>query len=105
MSNESLIDEARRRLVAAAPGAKVVLFGSRARGESRPDSDLDLLVIEPGEVTKRRAESARLRRELRGLEVALDVVVISTSHAERWGNVPGTMVNEALQTGRVLVEA
>lgn len=76
----------------------------RARGEARPDSDLDLLVIEPAEITKRRAESARLRRELRGLEVALDVVVVSAKHVDKWGSVSGTMVNEALREGRVLVE-
>lgn len=103
--NDSLIAEAGRRLAAAAPGARVILFGSRARGEERADSDLDLLVIEPGEVRKRRAESARLRRELRSLEVALDVVVVSAQHADEWGAVPGTMVNEALREGRVLVEA
>jgi uncharacterized protein len=105
MTNEKLIEEAGRRLAKAAPGARVILFGSRARGEARPDSDLDLLVIEPDEVTKRRAESARLRRELRSLEVALDVVVVSASHVDEWGSVPGTMVNEALREGRVLVNA
>lgn len=103
-ADETLITEAGRRLAAAAPGARVILFGSRARGDARPDSDLDLLVIEPGEVTKRRAESARLRRELRGLEVALDVIVVSAKHVEDWAEVPGTMVNEALREGRVLVE-
>jgi hypothetical protein len=46
-TDEALIAEAGRRLAAAAPGATVILFGSRARGEGRTDSDLDLLVIEP----------------------------------------------------------
>jgi hypothetical protein len=48
MTDETLIAEAGRRLAAAAPDATVILFGSRARGEGRSDSDLDLLVIEPG---------------------------------------------------------
>ena len=48
MTDETLIAEAGRRLAAAAPDATVILFGSRARGEGRPDSDLDLLVaLEP----------------------------------------------------------
>jgi predicted nucleotidyltransferase len=105
ISNETLIDEVGSRLAAAAPGAKVILFGSRARGEARSDSDLDLLVIEPDEVPKRREETARLRRELRGLDVALDVIVVSAKHAEEWGHFKGSMLSEALSEGRVLVEA
>jgi uncharacterized protein len=103
METQDLIAEVTRRLTAAAPGAKVILFGSRARGDERPDSDLDLLVIEPDAVAKPRAESARLRRELRGLGVGLDVVVVSAGHAEDWGHLGGSILNEALSEGRVLV--
>jgi predicted nucleotidyltransferase len=104
VTDEHLIAEAGRRLAAATgEGARVILFGSYARGEADASSDLDLLVIEP-EVTTPRAESARLRRELRDLEVALDVIVVSRRQARRLGEVSGTMVNEAIQTGRVLVE-
>ncbi|MGN6816892.1 MAG: nucleotidyltransferase domain-containing protein [Solirubrobacterales bacterium] len=103
MTNENLIAEAGRRLAAATEDARVILFGSYARGEADRSSDLDLLVIEP-EVSAPRAESARLRRELRDLEVALDVIVVSAKQANELGAIPGTMVSEALQTGRVLAE-
>jgi uncharacterized protein len=100
-----LIDEVTRRLAAATPGSKVILFGSRSRGEERPDSDVDLLVIQPGEVAKPRAETGRLRRELRGLGVGVDLLVVSAKHAEDWGHFEGTLLNEVLTEGRVLVEA
>lgn len=104
MTEEALIEEAGRRLSAAAPDADVILFGSRARGESRPDSDLDLLVIEP-KFDRRGDEYGRLRRELRGLEVAIDLVIYRKDEAERWGNVPGSFLHRALGEGRVLAEA
>ena len=91
-------------MAAAAPGSKVILFGSRARGEERPDSDLDLLVIEQT-VKSRRAELVRLREALGDLGVPIDLVVLSAEYADRRARVRGTMVNEAMYRGRVLVGA
>jgi predicted nucleotidyltransferase len=104
MTDEALIEEAGRRLAAAAPDATVIVFGSRARGKSRFDSDLDLLVIEP-KLKSRRAEFVRLREALGDLGVPIDLVVLSAEYAEERAQVRGTMVNEALQRGRVLAEA
>ena len=104
VTDETLIAEAGRRLAEAVPDARVILFGSHARGEAGPDSDLDLLVIEP-ELESRRAEFVRLRKELRGLEVAIDLVLVTTEHVEEWGHFEGTMLNEALREGRVLARA
>ena len=105
MVDEALIAEAGHRLVrAAGESAQVILFGSHARGDARIDSDLDFLVIEP-EVDNRRAESVRLRRELRGLGIAADVVVVSADHVAEWGEVKSTMLHEALTEGRVLAAA
>jgi len=104
MSAENLITEAGRRLAGAAPDARVILFGSHARGDAGPDSDLDLLVIEP-EIENRRAEFVRLRERLRGLGVAVDLVLVSDRHVEEWGHFEGTMLNDALTEGRVLAQA
>jgi len=100
----NLIDEAARRIVAAAPGARVILFGSHARGEAGPDSDLDLLVVEP-RVADRFSEIVRLQRVLAPLRLPADVVVVSEAHVEEWGDVASTMLHDALREGRVLAQA
>lgn len=104
MTDDALIAEAASRLAAAAPDAKVVLFGSRARGEGRSDSDLDLLVIEP-ELKSRRAEFVRLRLALGDLGVPVDLIVVPASHVEEWGHLEGTMLNHVLREGCVLAPA
>jgi predicted nucleotidyltransferase len=104
MTGEDLIAEAGRRLAAAAPNARVILFGSRARGEGHSDSDLDLLVIEP-ELKSRRAEFVRLREALGNLGVPIDLVVVPASHVDEWGHFEGTLLNDALREGRVLAPA
>jgi predicted nucleotidyltransferase len=98
--SDSVIQSAARTLVAAArQPARVLLFGSHARGDAGPDSDLDFLVIER-DLPDRHAEMVRLSRELRQLGVPVDVVVVSEAYAEEWGAVQGTVVHEALREGR-----
>lgn len=64
--DDAVIAEAARRILDAAPGAQVILFGSHVRGAAHVDSDLDLLVVEP-QVRDASREEVRLRRALRGL--------------------------------------
>lgn len=101
MTEEDLTEEAGRRLTAAAPGAEIILFGSRVHGEARPDSDLDLLVIEP-DFARRGDEYGRLRKEPRGLGVAVDLVIYRRREAEEWGGVPGSFLHRVRGEGRVL---
>ena len=103
MIDETTIVEAGRRISAAALTARVILFGSYARGEADPRSDLDLLVIEP-EVENAAEESVRLHRTLRGLGVPADIVVVDEDLARRRAAVAGTMVERALREGRVLAD-
>ncbi|MGB7685938.1 MAG: nucleotidyltransferase domain-containing protein [Solirubrobacterales bacterium] len=102
MVDESIIQEAGRRLAnAAGSGARVILFGSHARGEAQPGSDLDLMVIEP-EIKSRNTEFVRLRRALGEIGTPVDLILYGEDHVKEWGNVPGTLINEALKEGRVL---
>jgi predicted nucleotidyltransferase len=100
--DDAVIREAGRRLAAAASSpARVVLFGSHARGVAGPHSDLDFLVVEP-DVDDEFEEAVRLRRSLYGLGVPADVVVVSRERADAWRHVTGTFLHAALKEGRVL---
>lgn len=102
---ERMIERAGRTLAGSASApAKVILFGSHARGEATEGSDLDFLVIER-EVEDRAAESVKLRRALRGLGMPVDVIVIDEALAQRRAKVKGTVVDRALGEGRVVAES
>ena len=101
--DEALIVEAGRRLAAAAPDSQVILFGSHARGEANPRSDVDFLVVEP-DVDDEAGESVRLRRVLRDLRLPTDIIVVSRRYAEDWADVHGSVVHAAFSQGRVLAD-
>lgn len=98
------LEEAVRRLVEAARPAKVILFGSRARGNADNTSDIDLLVIED-EVEDRFSEMIRLNGALRGLILAVDLLVIGKREFELWSQAPGSVYYAARREGKVLYEA
>jgi predicted nucleotidyltransferase len=97
-------DRPSRKALAEAAGvdSKVILFGSHTRGEERPDSDVDFLVIEPL-VKDRLKEWGRLRQALGDIHLPMDIVVLDEALAERRAKVPGTMVYHALRDGHVFV--
>jgi uncharacterized protein len=102
---EETIDRAGRALIdAASAPAKVILFGSRARGNADDRSDFDFLVVER-EVDDRFGEMVRLGRVLGRLLIPGDVVVVSEQHAQKWASVKGTLIHEAMSRGRVVAES
>ena len=98
---QAAIEEVGRRLVAEAPGARVILYGSHARGSASPHSDIDVLVIEP-DVDDTALESVRLMRAVRDLRLPVEIVVVSEREAAEWRDVRGSLVHAALAEGRDL---
>jgi predicted nucleotidyltransferase len=96
---DTIIREAMECLAGAVPeGSRVILFGSRARGDAREDSDLDLLVIEP-KVAGRMSETIRLTTLLGRKLIPADVVVMSHRAFESQRDVPNTTAYRAAREG------
>ncbi len=94
-----------RRIRAVARPRKIVLFGSRARGDHRPDSDIDLLVIEDSLLPRYR-RSIPLYAALADLPMDVDaeVVVYTPAEVDEWSGASAAFVTTALREGKVLYE-
>ena len=100
---DTAVDAAVQRIVSRFAPQRIVLFGSRARGETGRDSDIDLLVVVPETANKHRVAVA-IRRELRDLPAGKDIVVATPAEIERRRDISGTVLHEALRTGTVVYE-
>ena len=100
---QKTLDDIVQRVVEVAQPERVILFGSAARGDVGPHSDVDLLVVKDG--ANRRNLSARIRRNLYGVRVAVDVIVATPDDLERFKDSHGLDIKTALQEGTVVYES
>ena len=104
-------DRMLREIVAAAvrpvDPERIILFGSYARGEAGPSSDLDLLIVERGPLGQgrtRRSEIKRLRRALWDFRVPIDILVYTEDEVTAWQQSVNHVIAHSLREGRILYE-
>jgi HEPN domain-containing protein/predicted nucleotidyltransferase len=97
----ALLQQVVERIVAAAAPDRILLFGSGARGCMGPHSDLDLLVVKDGDWDRHEVDLA-IRRSLRGLGIAVDLVLATPGQLERYGRSIGLVYQPALEEGQVI---
>lgn len=100
---QDAIAEMVRRIVSQFNPDKIILFGSHARGEAGPDSDVDLLVVMPPHGSKRE-RAIEMYGLLAGMGVPKDVIVVTPEEFELYRDAPGTVIRTARQEGKVLYE-
>jgi len=98
---EATLQEVVRRILAVGSALRIVLFGSRARGQANPSSDLDILIVEESELPRYK-RAARYLRALVGVFPAKDVVVWTPEEIEAWASVSHAFITTVLSEGRTL---
>jgi len=104
MIPEEVLQEAALRLVRRFRPNKVILFGSQARGNADPKSDVDLLVVCPLSGRRRREMMVEMDLALNGLGIARDIIILTPEEYERDREIPGTIARPAFLEGRVLYD-
>lgn len=80
---------------------RVILFGSHARGDAGPESDVDLLVVMPVDGS-RREKAVQIGVALHDIRVAKDIIVTTPEDFEWRKEIVGTIERPAAREGRVM---
>ncbi len=99
---QEAIDEVVRHIVEKFKPQKIILFGSYARGEPRPESDVDLLIVMDTLLRESR-QSLEIRRHL-GVMFGLDLVVYTPQHLKDRVEMGDWFLRDILEEGKVLYE-
>ncbi|MFH0963181.1 MAG: nucleotidyltransferase domain-containing protein [Planctomycetota bacterium] len=102
-ASDKTIGEITERIRRAVKPDRLILFGSRARGDATSGSDYDLLIIAPSDLPRWRRAVA-LYRLLAGLGVPKDILWWTPEEVEEWRGVRSHFINTALREGKVLYE-
>ena len=90
-----------QRIVVEVHPLRVLLFGSIARGVQNENSDIDLLVIMP-EGIHRRKTAQKLYQNIEGVGVPFDLIVATESDLKKHKNNIGLIYKSAMEEGREL---
>jgi predicted nucleotidyltransferase len=99
--DEELLQTITTRIADAIQPQKIILFGSWARGERGPHSDIDLLIIQESALP-RPQRYAQVRRLFWGMGIPMDILVYTPEEFVRYQSVPGSFTHTVAREGRVL---
>ncbi|WP_208426980.1 nucleotidyltransferase domain-containing protein [Salinibacter sp.] len=98
-----VVDTIIERIVEVADPERIILFGSGARGEMGPNSDLDLLVVKSG--VHRRKLAQRIYRNLIGVGHPVDIVVVTPEDLDQYADSHALIISPALKEGTEVYNA
>lgn len=102
--NQENIDRLVKSVVQAVQPLKIILFGSAARGDAAADSDVDLLIVMP-EGIHRRKTARSLYKHLGETGIPVDILVATPNDLKRHKNNIGLIYRTVLQEGKEVYAA
>lgn len=103
MNTNEAVDKLTQHIVERFQPQRLILFGSRARGDAQDDSDFDLLIVAPSE-EPRWQRTVPVYRALAGLGIPKEIVWWTPEEIDEWRGVKAHFINTALREGKVLYE-
>lgn len=104
LANSKAIESLVRSIVEAVHPLKIIVFGSCVREETNLDSDIDVLVVMPEGVHRRRTAQL-LYKQIKGLGTPFDILVTTASDLERHKDNIGLIYRTVLQQGKEVYAA
>jgi len=89
------------RITSVTQARQIFLFGSTARGMQHENSDIDLMVVVPSGVHRRKT-AQNIYRNLIGLGFAVDIVVVTEDDVEKYRDNDALVIRRALAEGRLI---
>lgn len=102
-----LLEQMTKAIVQAVAPEQIMLFGSRAKGSARPDSDIDFLIVEAepfGINRSRRQEATKVWKALGPFGIPADVLMFSAEEVAKWQHSRNHVISRAILEGKVLYE-
>ncbi len=94
--SEAALRQAVDRIATHFHPEKIILFGSRARGQAGVDSDADLLVVMSVDGSKRQ-QAVQIDLALEGIPIPIDLVVVTPEEVQKYRDAIGTIIHEAVR--------
>ena len=104
-TGDPVVAEIIARLVATYRPERVYLFGSRARGDTGPDSDYDFLLVVPDDTPAELLRGGPGYQAMWGLKTAADVLVFTRERFESRLSLKSSLPSTVVREGRLLYAA